>query len=134
MSARQRRVWWAAGILCALAGGVSLVYVWVTNSVTGRSWLLTTVVSQIEGAFKGRGHLRVGTMRSVLGSVAPRVAVDVEPLIDSLVPAELEDLKRDIALGLAQLRRGDGVDGDGFFSRLAVHRRDADLPDAILMR
>lgn len=78
--------------------------------------------------------LRVGTMRSVLGSVAPRVAVDVEPLIDSLVPAELEDLKRDIALGLAQLRRGDGVDGDGFFSRLAVHRRDADLPDAILMR
>ena len=80
MSARQRRFWWAAGILCALAGGVSLVYVWVTNSVTGRSWLLTTVVSQIEGAFKGRGHLRVGTMREVGWG---RIEMDSVAIVDT---------------------------------------------------
>jgi len=36
--------------------------------------------------------------------------------------ASVEELKREIEIGLAQLRRGEGVDGDAFFRRLAKRR------------
>ena len=37
----------------------------------------------------------------------------------------VEALKREIEIGLAQLREGEGVDGDAFFRRLASRRRAA---------
>jgi antitoxin ParD1/3/4 len=42
---------------------------------------------------------------------------------DQAPPAGVEELKRDIAVGLAQLRRGDRVDGEEFFARLFRRRR-----------
>lgn len=35
----------------------------------------------------------------------------------------LQQLKREIEVGLAQLRRGEGVDGDAFFRAVAARRR-----------
>lgn len=37
--------------------------------------------------------------------------------------ADVEELKREIELGLAQLRRGEGVDGERFFRALTAKRR-----------
>lgn len=37
--------------------------------------------------------------------------------------AGVEELKREIEVGLAQLRRGEGVEGEGFFRRLTAKRR-----------
>jgi antitoxin ParD1/3/4 len=37
--------------------------------------------------------------------------------------ASIEDLKREIETGLAQLRRGEGVDGEAFFRRVTSRRR-----------
>lgn len=42
---------------------------------------------------------------------------------DQTTSASVEELKREIEVGLAQLRRGDGVDGEDFFRRLAARRR-----------
>lgn len=42
--------------------------------------------------------------------------------------AGVEELKREIEVGLAQLRRGDGVDGEEFFTRLAARRRAKKTP------
>jgi len=42
---------------------------------------------------------------------------------DQTSPANIEELKQEIEVGLAQLRRGEGVDGEDFFSRLAARRR-----------
>jgi len=35
----------------------------------------------------------------------------------------VEELKREIEIGLAQLRRGEGVEGEEFFRRLTARRR-----------
>ena len=43
---------------------------------------------------------------------------------DQTSVARIEDLKREIEVGLAQLRRGEGVDGEGFFRDLAARRRE----------
>lgn len=40
----------------------------------------------------------------------------------------LEALKSEIEVGLAQLRRGEGVDGASFFRRVAARRRPAPAP------
>jgi antitoxin ParD1/3/4 len=37
--------------------------------------------------------------------------------------AGIEEMKREIEIGLAQLRRGEGVDGEAFFRRLVARRR-----------
>jgi antitoxin ParD1/3/4 len=37
--------------------------------------------------------------------------------------ASVEQLKQEIEVGLAQLRRGEAVDGEGFFRRLESRRR-----------
>ena len=42
---------------------------------------------------------------------------------DSAPVASVEDLKREIEVGLAQLRRGEGVDGEAFFRRMTSRRR-----------
>ena len=35
----------------------------------------------------------------------------------------IEEVKREVEIGLAQLRRGEGVDGEAFFRRLGARRR-----------
>jgi antitoxin ParD1/3/4 len=42
---------------------------------------------------------------------------------DQAPVAGVEELKREIEIGLAQLRRGEGVDGEAFFRRVARRRR-----------
>lgn len=37
--------------------------------------------------------------------------------------ADLDELRREIAIGMAQLRRGGKVEGEAFFRRLAARRR-----------
>jgi antitoxin ParD1/3/4 len=37
--------------------------------------------------------------------------------------AGIEELRHEIEVGLAQLRRGEGVDGESFFGRIAARRR-----------
>ena len=81
MSARQRRFWWVAGILGAVVAGVSVAYLWVTESVTGRRWLLTQLVSTIDGAFGGRGHLKVGTLHSI--GWRGRIRADSVAIVDT---------------------------------------------------
>lgn len=80
MSARQRRFWWAAGIIGAVVGGVTIVYLWATNSIGGRRWLLAKLVATLDGGFKGRGHLRVGTLKSVGWG---RFALDSVSIVDT---------------------------------------------------
>lgn len=65
MSARQRRFWWAAGIVAALVAGVTVVYVWATDTVKGRQWLMATIVTAADGVFDGRATLRIGALREV---------------------------------------------------------------------
>lgn len=42
---------------------------------------------------------------------------------DQAPVGSVEELKRSIEIGLAQLRRGEGVDGEAFFRRVAARRR-----------
>ena len=42
---------------------------------------------------------------------------------DQTPVASVADLKKEIEIGLAQLRRGEGVDGEAFFRRVAARRR-----------
>lgn len=42
---------------------------------------------------------------------------------DQTASASVQELKKEIEVGLAQLRRGEGVDGDGCFRRAAARRR-----------
>ena len=42
---------------------------------------------------------------------------------DRVPVAGVEELKQELEIGLAQLRRGEGVDGEAFFRRLAAGRR-----------
>jgi antitoxin ParD1/3/4 len=42
---------------------------------------------------------------------------------DQTTPASIDKLKKEIEVGLAQLRRGEGVHGEDFFRRLAARRR-----------
>jgi antitoxin ParD1/3/4 len=42
---------------------------------------------------------------------------------DQALTASVEEMKQEIEVGLAQLRRGEGVDGEEFFRRLTARRR-----------
>ena len=42
---------------------------------------------------------------------------------DRAPTASVEELKREIEVGLSQLRRGEGVDGEEFFRHLVARRR-----------
>lgn len=65
LSSRQRRLWWAAGIVLSLIGGVGVSYYLAVSTESGRRWLLSTVISSANGLFRGRGTLRVGILRSI---------------------------------------------------------------------
>jgi hypothetical protein len=80
MTARQRRFWWVAGLLGALVAGVSIAYYWATESSGGRQWLLTRLVTTIDGAFGGRAHLRVGVLREIGWG---RIVADSVSIVDS---------------------------------------------------
>ena len=81
MSARQRRFWWAAGVLGALVAGVSIAFFWATATLGGRRWVLARLVTTIDGAFGGRGHLRVGVLRDI--GWTGRVRADSVSIVDS---------------------------------------------------
>lgn len=67
-----------------------------------------------------------GRVRSGKYQTASEVVREALRLLEArhLTPVEtVEELKREIEFGLAQLRRGEGVAGDAFFRRLGARRR-----------
>ena len=79
-SSRQRRFWWAAGIIFGAIGGVGISYYLAVNTESGRRWLLRTVISSANGLFGGRGTLRVGVLRSISPT---HIAADNVALLDT---------------------------------------------------
>ena len=79
-NARQRRFWWVAAIIIGTGAGMSLTYLVATHTAFGRSWLLSTLVSSVNGVFKGRGTLRIGTLRSISPG---RVVAENVALVDT---------------------------------------------------
>ena len=67
------------------------------------------------------GRIRSGRYQSA--SEVVREALRLLEGRDQTSSASIEEMKREIEVGLAQLRRGEGVDGEGFFRRLAARRR-----------
>lgn len=80
MSSRQRRFWWAAGIMLSAIGGVGTAYYLAVNTEGGRRWLLSTVISSANGLFGGRGTLRVGVLRSISPT---RIVAENVSLVDT---------------------------------------------------
>ncbi len=80
MSRRQRRLRQAAGVLGVLAAGVTAAFYWLTESNGGRQFLMTRLVSTIDGAFGGRGFLHVGTLREVGWG---RIVADSVSIVDT---------------------------------------------------
>ena len=68
-------------------------------------------------------RLRSGKYQTA--SEVVRVALRLLEGRDQAPLASIEELKREIELGLAQLRRGEGVDGETFFRRVASRRRQS---------
>ena len=66
---------------------------------------------------------RVRSGRYQSASEVVREALRLLEERDRTPTASVEDLKRDIAVGLAQLQRGEGVAGEDFFRRLLAARR-----------
>lgn len=66
---------------------------------------------------------RVRSGRYQTASEVVREALRLLEARDREPVASVEDLKREIEIGLAQLRRGEGVDGETFFRRLAARRK-----------
>ncbi len=66
-------------------------------------------------------RLRSGKYQSA--SEVVREALRLLEARDQTAPASIEELKKEIEVGLAQLRRGEGVDGEDVFRRLADRRR-----------
>jgi translocation and assembly module TamB len=112
MTARQRRFWWAAGLLGTLAAGVTIAYLWVTQSQSGRQWVLATLVETIDGGFKGRGHLRVGALREIGWN---RLVLDSVSIVDTAGVAVLH----------IEHATGD-LDIEALFSRV-IHVRSLDV-------
>ena len=68
-----------------------------------------------------QNRLRSGKYQSA--SEVVREALRLLEGRDRAPVASVEELKREIEIGLAQLRRGEGVEGEAFFRRLAARRR-----------
>ncbi|MCE9638330.1 MAG: type II toxin-antitoxin system ParD family antitoxin [Planctomycetes bacterium] len=66
---------------------------------------------------------RVRSGKSQSASEVVREALRLLERRDREPVASVDELKREIEIGLAQLRRGEGIDGDAFFRRLAARRR-----------
>lgn len=84
MTPRPRRIWWVAAIVLGLGGGISLGYLVVTRTETGRGWLLSVLINRANRVFGGRGALRVGTLREI--SSGHVVAEDVTLMDTAGVP------------------------------------------------
>jgi antitoxin ParD1/3/4 len=61
---------------------------------------------------------RVRSGKYQTASEVVREALRLLEVRDRPPTASIEELKREIEVGLAQLRRGEGVDGEAFFRRL----------------
>jgi antitoxin ParD1/3/4 len=68
-----------------------------------------------------KSRLRSGKYQSA--SELVREALRLLEERDQALPATVEEMKREIEVGLAQLRRGESVDGEDFFRRLVARRR-----------
>ncbi|MEQ1691647.1 MAG: hypothetical protein ABMA00_10195, partial [Gemmatimonas sp.] len=101
MSARQRRYWWAVGLVGALLAGVSITLFWATDTLSGRRWVLARLVTTIDGAFGGRGHLRVGVLRDI--SWSGRIRADSVSIVDSAGVPVIHVAHLDGVLNLAAL-------------------------------
>lgn len=101
MTPRQRRFWWAAGILGAMVAGVSIALFWVTGTLHGRQWVLARLVTTIDGAFGGRGHLRVGALRDIGWN--GRVSADSVSIVDSTGAPIVSVARLDAVLSLGAL-------------------------------
>ncbi len=66
---------------------------------------------------------RVRSGRYQTASEVVREALRLLAGRDRAPVASVEELKREIEDGLAQLGRGEGVDGEAFFRRLGARRR-----------
>lgn len=68
-----------------------------------------------------RSRIRSGKYQSA--SELVREALRLLECRDQTASASVQELKKEIEVGLAQLRRGEGVDGEDFFRRVAARRR-----------
>jgi len=66
---------------------------------------------------------RVRSGKYQTASEVVREALRLLEAKDRAPVGSVEELKREIEIGLAQLRRGEGVDGEAFFRRLGARRR-----------
>lgn len=119
MSSRQRRFWWAAGIILGAIGGLGITYYVTVNTERGRRWLLSTVISSANGLFGGRGTLRVGILRSISPT---HIVADNVSLVDTAgVPVvTAQHLEGTIAIA-------DLLDKSIHIQRLAVRGLRLDL-------
>ena len=69
-----------------------------------------------------RNRLRSGKYQTA--SEVVREALRLLEARDRKPVETIEALQREIGVGLEQLRRGEGVDGDAFFRRLGARTRD----------
>jgi antitoxin ParD1/3/4 len=65
---------------------------------------------------------RVRSGKYLTASEVVREALRLLEARDQTSPVSLHELKREIETGLAQLRRGEGVDGEEFFRALLAPR------------
>jgi len=68
-----------------------------------------------------KSRLRSGKYQTA--SEVVREALRLLEVRDRAPVESIEELKHEIEIGLAQLRRGEGVDGEAFFRRLDARRR-----------
>ncbi len=68
-----------------------------------------------------QSRIRSGKYQSA--SELVREALRLLECRDQTASASVQELKKEIEVGLAQLRRGEGVDGEDFFRRVAARRR-----------
>ena len=66
---------------------------------------------------------RVRSGKYQTASEVVREALRLLECRDQAPTASIEELKAELEVGLAQLRRGEGLDGEAFFSRVMTRRR-----------
>lgn len=87
--------------------------------MAGRTTLNVSLTRELSRFVENR--LRSGKYQTA--SEVVREALRLLEGRDQAPVASVEELKHEIEVGLAQLRRGEGVDGETFFRRVARRRR-----------
>jgi len=87
--------------------------------MAGRTTLNVSLTPSLSRFVENR--LRSGKYQTA--SEVVREALRLLEAKDRAPVESVEELKREIEIGLAQLRRGEGVDGETFFRRLGARRR-----------